>query len=244
MSKLIAIGDIHGRDIWKKIVAKEDADTIVFMGDYFDSFDISGIIQLQNFKEILEFKKTSDKDVILLYGNHDHHYMRVGETYSGYQAGMQFDFENELRSALREELVQLAYSYDDLLFTHAGVSSVWLGNHLPETKMETLVEDLNDLLKYQPNAFNFTGFDPYGNSRDSGPVWIRINALLKSNKQQPIKKTFRQVVGHTQVKRLDLENYAKFLGGRYFMIDTLPTGEYMVYEDNEVKVGQVELDNA
>ena len=107
--------------------------------------------------------------------------------------------------------------------------------------METLVQDLNDLLKYQPNAFNFTGFDPYGNSRQSGPIWIRINALLKSNKNTPIKKTFRQVVGHTQVKKIDLENYAKFLGDRYFMIDALDAGQFLIYQDKKISVGQVQI---
>jgi hypothetical protein len=32
--KLVAIGDIHGRDIWKQIVAKEhDADEFVFVAE-------------------------------------------------------------------------------------------------------------------------------------------------------------------------------------------------------------------
>ena len=38
MSKTIYIGDIHGRDVWEEIVEKHDnADHIVFIGDYFDS---------------------------------------------------------------------------------------------------------------------------------------------------------------------------------------------------------------
>ena len=50
--KLIAIGDIHGRDIWKQIVETEQPDTVVFVGDYFDSFNIPGIDQIHNFKNI------------------------------------------------------------------------------------------------------------------------------------------------------------------------------------------------
>lgn len=238
MNKTIIIGDIHGRSIWKDIVAKEKPSRVIFMGDYFDSFDISGVEQLHNFNEILKFQEESEIEVVLLYGNHDHHYMNVGETYSGYQSGKQFDFEYVLRPAVRSGKIQLAYVLDDILLTHAGVSSVWLNEHLPETTMETLVQDLNDLLIYRPSAFNFAGFDPYGNSKDSSPIWIRINALLKSNKNMPIKKTFRQMVGHTQVEKIDLENYAKFLGERYFMIDALPAGQYIVY-DGTIKVGQI-----
>jgi predicted phosphodiesterase len=38
--KLIALGDTHGRSKWKEIVEKEnDADKIIFIGDYFDAKD-------------------------------------------------------------------------------------------------------------------------------------------------------------------------------------------------------------
>ena len=43
MNKLVAIGDVHGRNTWKQIVEQEQPDTVVFVGDYFDSFDIPGI---------------------------------------------------------------------------------------------------------------------------------------------------------------------------------------------------------
>ena len=79
MSKVIYIGDIHGRDVWKEIVKKHsDADVFVFIGDYFDSFDIGGLEQLHNVKDIVEFKKSQELDpnkkVYLLIGNHDIHY--------------------------------------------------------------------------------------------------------------------------------------------------------------------------
>jgi len=239
VNKIVILGDIHGRNIWKSIIEKENPDKVIFMGDYFDSFIITSIEQLNNFRDIINFKRNSEREVILLYGNHDHHYMRVGETYSGYQAPMQFDFENELREAIKGNLIQIAYTYDDLLFTHAGVSTVWLDKWLPETTMETLVNDLNELLLYQPKAFNFAGFDPYGNSQISSPIWIRMTSLLRSNRNQPIKKTYRQVVGHTQVNEINLNHYSKNLGGRYFMVDALNARQYLIYENNEFRIGTI-----
>ena len=51
MNKTIIIGDVHGRDQWKQIVAQEkDADTVIFLGDYFDSFNISAVEQMHNLK--------------------------------------------------------------------------------------------------------------------------------------------------------------------------------------------------
>ena len=41
--KTVFIGDIYGRHTWKLIVEKEQPDHVVFMGDYFDSFDIGAV---------------------------------------------------------------------------------------------------------------------------------------------------------------------------------------------------------
>ena len=40
MGKLVVIGDIHGRAVWRKIVDDNpDADKFIFLGDYFDSHE-------------------------------------------------------------------------------------------------------------------------------------------------------------------------------------------------------------
>jgi len=38
--KIAAIGDVHGREIWKEIAedASKNADKIVFLGDYIDPY--------------------------------------------------------------------------------------------------------------------------------------------------------------------------------------------------------------
>ena len=97
--KTIIIGDIHGRDTWKQIVEQEqDAHRIVFLGDYFDSFDIKGVEQLHNFNEIIKFKQDTNQDVRLLFGNHDYHYMPgfSGIGYSGYQPAMAYQFREAI----------------------------------------------------------------------------------------------------------------------------------------------------
>lgn len=69
----LVIADIHGRDIWKKIV-DQNFDRVIFLGDYFDSFGIPGLVQLNNFEQICQFKKdqvTLGKEVTMLIGNHD-----------------------------------------------------------------------------------------------------------------------------------------------------------------------------
>ena len=242
--KTVVIGDTHGRSLWKLIVNQEqDADRIIFIGDYFDSFEISGVEQIQNFKEIIEYKKTSGKEVIMLIGNHDHHYYpEVGYTgTSGYQSGIAPSI-NQVIDENRQHL-QIAYSFDEFLFTHAGVSPTFMDGEFGEEGWveDNVVELLNDLFKYKPKSFDFNGTDPYGDNTYQTPIWIRPKSLMAVNKKHDkgLKKKYIQVVGHTQVKKLDLIGSQKSAGGRYYLIDCQETtGEYLVIQDGELSVGQ------
>ena len=243
--KTLILGDTHGRSNWKDVLAAHpDAARVVFMGDYLDSFNISGVEQLYNFNEIIRFKEETDKEVIMLLGNHDHHYLDVGETYSGYKAAHKWDFNDALKKNMHH--LQIAYLLDDVLFTHAGVSPIWMDDTFGYTgwTRETLVADLNELYKAKPTLFNFShlGWDPSGDSVEQGPMWIRPRSLMKSNKgDNGLKKHFRQVVGHTQVNNIfdSFTASEKAMGGRYYLVDAMEEGGYVIYEDGELKPMQL-----
>ena len=229
--KTILIGDIHGRDTWKKVIERESPNRVIFIGDYFDSFDIPGIDQIHNFKEIIHFKENTDIEVIMLIGNHDHHYLDVGETYSGFQHILQHDIKWVLKENMKH--LQLCYSFDNILSSHAGISSVWLDNTLGSSwDEETLVETLNDLYQYQPTKFNFQGSDPYGDSIQSSPIWIRPKSLTRSNRKTDLKKNWIQIVGHTEFEKIDMKMSLQAYGNKYFFIDALEHGWYMKWENN------------
>lgn len=234
--KTLLIGDIHGRPVWKEILKRESSNLsrVVFFGDYFDSFDISGIDQIHNFKQIIEFKETTDIEVVMLIGNHDHHYLNVGETYSGYQPILQHDIYSVLKENMKH--LQVVYSFDDILCSHAGISPVWLDKTFGLWNKTTMVDDINELYQYQPKKFNFTHttFDFYGDSVEQGPLWIRPRSLMKSNKgDDGLKKHFIQVFGHTQLNDI-FESFVsseKSMGSRYYNIDTLEGNGYVIYEN-------------
>jgi hypothetical protein len=254
MSKTIVIGDLHGRSDWKLAVYKENPDRVIFMGDYFDSFEISGVEQIHNFKEIIEYKETSftndgkdnqhKTEVVLLIGNHDHHYFpEVGYTgTSGYQSGIAPSITQVIDE--NRHHLQMAYGFGDYLFTHAGVSPVFMDQILGENSWskETIVETLNDLFKYKPRLFDFNGFESSGDSTTQTPIWIRPRSLMSANKKHPkgLKNDYIQIVGHTQMRKLDLEGSDKFTGGRYYFIDTMDTsGDYLIIEDGILKTNSV-----
>ena len=246
--KTVVLGDTHGTSFWKLITHTEQPDRVVFIGDYFDSFDIKLDEQLNNFLDIMEYKKNSGADVICLIGNHDHHYFpEIGDTgTSGYQYVGSFQIGPVL-DANREHL-QMAYRMDDFLFTHAGVSAKFMDSVFGSEgwTVDTLVDQLNELFKHKPNTFTFGNairinklsfMDPHGDNEEQSPIWIRVRSLISANKKTELKKTVRQIFGHTQVTKIDLEASMKAFGGKYYPIDALSTsGEYIVIEDGNMIV--------
>ena len=235
--KTVILGDTHGRDCWKQIVANEAPDRVIFIGDYFDSFDNTAVEQMHNFKEIIDWKQSGQSEVIMLIGNHDYHYMRgVTQYYSGYQSGARPAIEQLLYE--NKNHMQMAYGMNGFLFSHAGISSDWLKIHGYDNE-SNLIDWINDMWKYKPNVFGFAGRDPYGDSKISSPIWIRPYSLQAANRDT-LRDQFIQVVGHTTQGKIDTEG--KSTGGRYYYIDTLGTsGQYMILEQISTDNGTIKF---
>jgi len=232
--KTLVLGDTHGRPYWKEIVANENPDRVIFIGDYFDSYDdYTAAEQMHNFKEIIEYKESGKSDVIVLVGNHDFHYVDGSEHYSGYQFGAASGINILLSDNMKH--LQMAYEMDGYLFTHAGVSHDWYTYWMKMLQLEggSVVDNINEMWKTSSRPFRFTGFNPYGDSKESSPIWIRPKSLQKANRDT-FRDQFIQVVGHTQQNKIDIEG--KSTGGRYYYIDTLGTsGEYMIIDNGDIK---------
>ena len=244
--KTIIIGDTHGTNTWKQIVAKENADRVIFIGDYFDSFDIGTTEQLHNFKEIIEYKETAFTDdgldtqrktqVIMLIGNHDYHYYPGGETYSGYQYGA----APLIRQTLEEnkQHMQMCFQFDNIICSHAGIGRDWLVyQNKYEESSDNIADFVNDIWKYQPQRFKFYGIDPYGDSKTQTPIWIRPSSLMSGNRETFLKEKYIQVVGHTQVRKIDIKG--KHTGGKYYFIDAIPVGQYLIHDGENFSIGYV-----
>jgi hypothetical protein len=65
---------------------------------------------------------------------------------------------------------------------------------------------------------------------------------MSSNKKhkKSLKKDYIQIVGHTAMRKIDLEDSNKFTGGRYYFIDTMEhSGNYLIIQDNKITVNSV-----
>ena len=154
-----------------------------------------------------------------------------------------------LKMLLRDykDRLQMAYRFDNVLCTHAGVSTDFMDSVFGKDgwSEDNIVELLNEQWKYKPLTFGFAEMcnterliNPYGDNVQQSPLWIRSKSLMNSN-YHTLRKKFIQVVGHTPQRKIDIKGMAT--GGRYYFIDTFNVGsEYLVYEDGKFSVNNLE----
>ena len=233
--KIVAIGDTHGRDVWKKIVEKEkDADDIIFIGDYFDSFDIPYKNQMDNFCEILAFKQENHGKVSLLLGNHDFHYISPEERYSGYQSQYAHLIGKIVQEAIDADLITVCRKRDNYIFTHAGITKTWAEKNGVEN-FNKPGREMWAMLKNCPNIFKFTAnsyHDNYGDSITQPPIWVRPEALM-SDPFDGCGEEIIQVVGHTKFDGVQIKD-------KFIFIDCLDyRNEYLIINDGVPSIGTV-----
>lgn len=186
----IAVGDIHGRTNWKEAL-KSDFTEMYFVGDYFDSFDpISATEQIYNFLEICELAR-KDPRVKLCLGNHDYHYLSGlgrNEEYSGFQSYKRYDIRIEIEKNI--DLLKIVYITDDkIIISHAGVTKTFLAIN------DIHLEDINSEFISNRSLLKFVGYNVYGDSVESSPIWVRPYSLLDDKIDG-----YKQIVGHTRMK--------------------------------------------
>lgn len=218
--KIVVIGDIHGRKVWKRILKNEpDYDLIIFLGDYVSTHDdVTAKQQIDNLKKILQFKEDNSDKVILLRGNHDFQHLAYDWAQcSGYDEQVEKGMIKLKTRYLKD--TQWLYKYNNIIFSHAGISNTWLNS----VNLKDNIEGVNNL---KPNeVFGFTPDhwgDCYGDSVTQPLTWIRPQALLNDF----LEGGYTQVVGHTTVFKLRAINTGN---GDLWLCDTLPY-EYLVID--------------
>ncbi len=222
---ICVISDLHGSDRWRAIVEQEKDRAIhfVFLGDYFD--DKAGIIspeeQWANFQEICDFQNTTP-NVVLLIGNHDLQYIG-GVRCREYSLKLASLVVNQLMEVIRDGRMQVCVQYGEYLFSHAGISTVWMRNNGFKTW-----RDVNKAFWISPLCVDFVNkinADIYGNDTFQSPLWIRPAALA-----DVLFPDCRQVIGHSTLDRIYV--------GEAIVTDT--DGKEYVVIDAETKLYRIE----
>ena len=200
--KICVIPDIHGKQVWKKIIKNVVADKYIFLGDYFDSFrESERQYQIANFYEIVDWCKEHDVD--LLIGNHEYHYLKgVSDRYSGYNHFMAIDIKDALEDVIGQELLKPCVRYNDFVFVHAGITKTWCENN--QIDMSNFVDDINRRFQEERHIFRFSAGDEdnaYGDEICQSPLWVRPDSL-----EQDMIEGVTFVVGHTHFEGVNIKD--------------------------------------
>lgn len=199
----IVVGDLHGdvniaNDILDRFWVQ--SEHIIFVGDYFDSFEFSREDQLSLINNLISAQKRDPDKIVLMAGNHELSYLYPGMRCSGYSMAFQSQLDHtvDLKAYLRDNLKSFVF-VNDWLITHAGVSLEWI----PHNYREMDILDFLALAEKSENQMMFQigeargGFDLCG-----GPFWCDFWKEFKSI------PNVKQVFGHTswRPEKLDLDN--------------------------------------
>ncbi|PXV61229.1 calcineurin-like phosphoesterase family protein [Dysgonomonas alginatilytica] len=197
--KICVISDIHGSTLWETIVDREydNVDRFIFLGDYLDAKyeQSSPSQQVENLEHIVEFKEEF-QSVDLLIGNHDLQYV----------GGEKVDFNSKtyelvkpyLTFLIERGMLQVITQYDNYLFSHAGLSSVWM-----KKKGINSESEINQRFKENPLFVDYVSKSNSDNSGDNdyqSPLWIRPASLGDSAYGNNI-----QVIGHNRLESGQIE---------------------------------------
>lgn len=245
--KTIVIPDIH-QDLYtlNSIMDSknlQDADEVIFLGDYFDSFEHDELtVQMCEFLN----QNMRNPNYIFLLGNHDVHYLTNVRQYicSGFSLEKKKKIQDTLDVSAFLNCARPLYfnAYDDFtnkdrrfLYSHAGLHPNFLSPYFDhiinngdagDATMEYFEAMSNHLMDSLKNNFFDpmfgAGYDRGGNQAHGGITWLDWYSFV------PIEE-FRQVVGHSRMTNVEwnsgncnldtgLKYYMQITSGEHFEI--------------------------
>lgn len=238
--KIVVLGDIHGRTIWKDIVEKENPDRTVFLGDYVSTHEgVSTDQQIDNFMDILVAKEEQPQKYVLLRGNHDIQHLGYWWTEdSGLNPKVQdFMSQPDIRGRFltaSQWVYEMQIGDEHIVCSHAGISKVWMEQNDIQDVADINLEPPSLVFSFTPASF----YDMDGNSISQPCVWIRPSALTQS-----AIPGYTQIVAHTPIKKLYQHKIEETSNSLWFC-DTLglENPEYLVIEDGIFSVRNLEME--
>jgi hypothetical protein len=242
MSNTIVIPDIHQniytlQDILNK-PSVQDAEEVVFLGDYFDSFEHDDLLD-----ETIEFlnENIENDRYIFLIGNHDVHYFCDVQDYicSGFSKEKKNTIKKKLDPAFLHKKVRALYYKEfgnfpcsvakGYLFSHAGIHPKFLHPNfdilLKEGGAKEYFENysfdiIESIVCNIPNLVLGAGYDRGGRQEHGGITWLDWYSFVSISE-------FKQIVGHSRMTIPSWNNGNLNLdtGLKYFL-DILTTPEF------------------
>lgn len=226
MSKVFVIPDVHLKpwifDKAEELIARMKYDAIVCLGDLMDDWNQQMNLGLytETINAVDDFVRRHP-NFFLCYGNHDLSYVwRAYETgYSDYARQTVLDGLFKLAKNLPAENIAFVHRIDNVLFSHAGLSEVFVSHFLSDFD-----GDIDDFL------MEINGFGKEEMWNDVSPIWVRP----QDGHIEMYSNGFLQVVGHTPMRKTDffrniltVDNFSTYSDGtpigdqRFIWVDTV-----------------------
>ncbi|WP_157153948.1 metallophosphoesterase [Brachyspira murdochii] len=200
--KIAVIGDLHGKDCWKKLLEGRfsEFDKIIFMGDYSDDSWVRFCDEeiINNLKDVIEFKKNHNDNIELLIGNHDFQYIVGYTTASRYRES----YAKEMNKIFNDNanIFKPIHIENNYIFTHAGITNGWIDYiknkyDIDNINIDNIESIVNIVYKNDKDDCNISSFRRGGLSRFAGILWADTEDLLADS-----WAGYNQVVGHNRVK--------------------------------------------
>lgn len=220
--QVIVIGDVHGQyEPFVRLLRHAglvDGDLnwtggrnrLVQMGDIFDRGPKPRQVD-ELLDKIQKQANSRQGEVIRLVGNHELELLMSNFLISGFAKEEAKLVRDKLKRQVLDFEIRAAYAYKGFLFTHAGVTNKLM--KIFKMQLDTLSENnvailtnmiFREAIKHEffrHPIFNISihrsGTDKFG-----GIFWEDLDDLLASFPRSPLK----QVVGHTQVEEIVVDN--------------------------------------
>lgn len=225
--KILVIPDVHGRTFWKQPCENiNNYDKVVFLGDYLDPYELEHIKvedAINNFTEIIKFKTKYYDKVILLLGNHDLHYWSDKFLNECGGCRMSTLYHKTIKDLFwtNEDMFNLAYETEHILFTHAGYMQEWATAYSNgQFTIEPTADSLNALLIPSPkNALCAVSHVRGGNDNVGSCVWSDVSEKIACNESNEFINITGvdkyQIFGHTlQLDYVEYYDHHKWVHGK------------------------------
>jgi hypothetical protein len=189
----LVIGDLHGNLAKAQAFLNYEPDVEhICLGDYVDSFTEAPERQLECLKLLI------DSDAVLLWGNHDIHYLPNSPWIcSGFQPKIAGAFKEIFSDAFEKGRIMAAYAVDEWLCTHAGVHPYMTDKPMkPAQAAEALNQAFHDQLHEGRGPLFYVSPGRGGSNLFGGLFWF--DPFREG--VDPCEQVGRQVFGHTERK--------------------------------------------
>lgn len=222
--KTLIIPDIHERDLTILTQPIADAERVVFLGDWFDTFNEHRVGPMCSAIE----QYIDDPRCTLLLGNHDCHYAfnHGGFMCSGYAAHTKIVVNARISDAMWRKF-KLFTHVGPYLISHAGFTEGTLQYARPEVEREAI----DDALRGECGPIFGVGKVRGGWLPKGGPTWLDWNHEFIHIDGIP------QIVGHTMGR--EVRSVGEQEEFRSYCLDTGLMHVMWVDDDGSVTVEEV-----